>query len=69
MTLEGSTVQVHSFVKIRNRQDRTHDCPSHSVFCESPPLPAGEYSFVFGSHEREFTVPSDDPAICAVVDP
>lgn len=42
----------------------TADCGMATASCQTPPLAAGEYTFVFGSHALAITLPSTPPARC-----
>jgi hypothetical protein len=61
-TLTGSTVMITARASWKDTshlgQGCTDDCGSPSAACMTPPLPAGEYTFTYGSQVTTLTVPS-----------
>lgn len=57
-TLEGTTLTVEATARIRSKDGPcTEDCGSVTAECETPPLPAGEYTLVYGEDSVALTVP------------
>ena len=58
-TLEGTTLTVRSDITVsRSKKNQcTLDCGSASATCETPPLPEGQYTVVYGDATAELTVP------------
>jgi hypothetical protein len=57
-TLEGTTLTIEATARIRSKDGQcTLDCGSVTAGCQTPPLPAGVYTLVYGEDSVELTVP------------
>lgn len=57
-TLEGTTLTIEATATIRSKGNQcTLDCGAVTTSCQTPPLPAGVYTLVYGEDSVELTVP------------
>jgi len=66
VSLDGDTLTIEASGTIESQgRTCTADCGQSLVTCETPPLPAGTYTLVYGDSTASLEVPSLETRTCA----